>query len=224
MSWFDEFKNSMHGEATPSDLIGAGKADAQKALEHYRYQHEQKIKEAVEDTFPILLERLGGRWKNIWKEFWSTNPRSPRSLDFYADVFLEYFQKSSATVADKELCRFERILDTYPWKTTPVIPCSLENLSGESILELGDHEIISFKAQVISLYQGEEVQDESTQVIFWLTQDGVEFKNLATWEVEILKNLGKGIDEALETIEQDADEVSGFFSWLARSGLIRKLH
>ncbi len=79
------------------------------------------MKEAVEDTFPKLLEKVGEDWENIWIAFWDQNKISPRSLDWFSEVFLNYFMTTSHPLWMKELARFEYRLDSHPW-THPALP------------------------------------------------------------------------------------------------------
>lgn len=228
MSWFNQFKDSIlnNGEIS-SDLIGAGGSTAETSLNHYRYQHQQKIKEAIEATYPLLIRKLDYEWHRVWNEFWNSRPHSPRSLDFFPDVFLEHIQQQNIALELKELARFERAIDIYPWKTVPVIACPIEGISESSIIKLSPYDLMQFKAPVIDYFN--ETASESCsvkiyQVIIWLTDDGVEFRNLDDWELSVLIKLDQGIGVAIEGVKQTEEKITDFFKWLASSGLIFEIN
>jgi hypothetical protein len=220
--WFSNFKTSMFGDFASSDLIGAGNSSPEEALDHYRFQHEEKIKETVESTFSELVQRLDDQWGPFWDDFWKTRPLSPRSLDFYPQLFLHYVLSSELPSQLQELTQFEHILDTYSWSHAPVKPCSLENLSGQSRILLGEYELIDFKTPVIETFLNTptDLTQDGYKVLFWLTNKGVEFRAMKPWEIEVLKRLDQGIGHALESAPEDPEAVNALCHWLASSGLI----
>lgn len=220
-NWFSEFTEALKGNDPSPDLLGAGKNSGARVLQHYRWQHEAKIRESVEETFPELLRFLGKEWENIWENFWESAPASPRSLDWFPGVFLQYYLTSNAPLHLKELARFEGILDEYPWT----------HLSGEAPagfvpdlsmkLSLSDHEIHRFEAPVSALYEntGESVDVRETLVI-WMKSDGVYYRRLLPWEEAVFRKIPLGIEEALEEAPEDPEAVGEFFTWLGSSGLL----
>lgn len=227
MNWFHYFKDSILNESKASDdLIGANGSLAEVSLEHYRFQHQQKIKEAVEATYPILVKKLGSEWNMAWNNFWGSRPHSPRSLDFYPDVFLDYFQNQDAPLALKELAFFERAIDTYSWNHVPIKACSIAEISASSIIELTDYDILEFRTPVIDSFNElplEKIETKKYHTMIWITHDGVEFRYLEYWELSLLKKLNEGIGIALEGLDRSEEEVISFFRWLAGAGLILKI-
>jgi hypothetical protein len=220
--WFDSFAASLRSEALSSDLIGAGKASAEDAMAHYRFQHQQKIKEAVESSFPALLEQLKDQWPECWKAFWNTHPGSPRSLDFYPDVFLNNFLASNVSQAMKDLASFERQLEIFAWEHKYFSPCEIQGLSETSRLELIDYKVLSYTTDVIGSYQNKETCIPQ-KILIWLNADGVQFKSLHDWELKVLSELPQGLGLALESAPEDQSGVTNFFGWLASSGLVKKI-
>lgn len=142
--------------------------------------------------------------------FWNSKPHSPSSLDFYPDVFLDYFLKKDFSIALKELARFERLLDTYPWTNVPVQKSHLTEISNDSVIELSKHEIIEFRAPVIDFYHDESLDTPEInkyKVIIWLTNEGVKFNYLEDWELAVLSNLNRGIEMALEGMDKNEKEI-----------------
>ncbi|HXH74270.1 MAG TPA: putative DNA-binding domain-containing protein [Bacteriovoracaceae bacterium] len=223
--WFDQFTSSLKGAVASRDLIGAGTANAEIAVDHYRYQHRAKVKEAIEDTFPELLRLLGKDWKGYWDEFWKTNPASPRSLDFYPEGFLNHFLMTNAPAHLKQLARFEHFLDIHPWTHGPLDVINLNTMCEESCLTLAPLDVRHFTAPVVGLYQEIENLDlnEEQQVIIWVTPKGTKFRVMQEWELKVMSQLHLGVGIALQEAPEDADAVSTFFQWLGKSGLIRDL-
>lgn len=224
-NWFSSFEECLRGSAAPSDLVGAGTADAERAMRHYRFQHEAKMKEAVEETFPMLLKNLGDQWENIWNEFHAQNEISPRSLDWFPEVFLHFFLKSAHPEWMRELARFEHVLDVHSWNhpaltlRTDLVP------SGESCVHTGKYEVLSFKAPVSDLYEEEEVTDFNRlqTLIIWQKEDGTFYRAMEEWELSVLSKLHLGMEAALEDAPEDPEKIGKFFQWLGSSCLIQRL-
>ena len=224
-NWFDSFEESLRGNFAPSDLIGAGAADAERAMRHYRFQHEAKLRESVEDTFPMLLKFLGDDWENIWDTFHAQNEISPRSLDWFPEVFLNYFLKSAHPLWMKELARFEHVLDVHAWNH-PALPLRSDLVMTESsCIHLGKFETVKFHSPVIDLYEGEEVTDHDSActLLIWQKEDGTYYKAMKGWELSVLAKLSQGVEVALEDAPEDAEAVGEFFQWLGSSCLIQRL-
>ena len=168
--WFEEFTGILNGaDYKSNNLIGAGKASAELAMDHYRYQHISKIQSVVEETFSRLKEVLGEEWVNIWRDFWKSFPRSPRSLDFYPDVFLEYYLGTGASLQLMELARFERLLDVYAWTHRPLIASTIQTLGEETKVKLGEYVIENFKTPVVALYNGTECGSLLNTMVLFLS-------------------------------------------------------
>lgn len=224
-NWFSIFEESLDGSTAPSDLIGAGTADAGRAIAHYRYQHETKLKEAVEDTFPTLLKFLGDTWNDIWNSFQAQNEVSVRSLDWFPEVFLNYYMKTTQPLWLKELARFEHVLDVHQWNH-PALKLKKELvLSEDSCIHLGKYEVITFAAPVVQLYEDEEIIDhkKSVKLVIWQKEDGTYYRSLEEWEFIALSKLHMGVETALEDAPEDAEKVGAFFQWLGSSCLIQRL-
>lgn len=223
--WFEKFHENLFGEDTGADLIGAGKASAAEAFDHYRYQHRVKTREAVEETFPSLLQHLGDEWIEVWRSFKKTLPHSPRSLNWYPAVFLEFYLKSDAPLPLKELARFEQAMDVHPWTHRKLTPVDLSGMTEESSLILSHLDLHTFAAPVTKMYNDESPSDlsEKEQVIIWLKADGVNFRHLQEWEVRVLKQVSLSVGEALEHAPDDEEAVGSFFKWLGESNLIRQV-
>lgn len=221
-SWFDSFELTLkNGEAT-EDLIGAGKASAKQAMGHYRFQHQAKVRDAIEETFPVLLKFLGEEWNGIWNSFWQQNETSPRSLDFFPEVFLNYFLHSEASLHLKELARFEHDLDIFPWTHGSLPAVEANSLSKDSRIVLGPYEIKYYEANVIELYADNKTEKINKQhLVLWMKGDTVHFRPMKSWEIEILNKLPEGVENAIESAPEDSEEVSAFFIWLGSSHLIR---
>ncbi len=220
--WFESFENCLDGGPTPKDIIGAGTSDPKTAMDHYRFQHEAKYREAVEDTFPVLLRFLGDSWEKIWQSFWEENSSSPRSLDWVSEVFLNYYQKTASPMAMKELARFEHAMDIHPWRHRLLELRSEFVLTEDSRVFLGNHEILSFEADVTSIYEeAPEFVEKKVYVIIWQKDDGVYYRRLMEWERSVLSKLSLGVEYALEEATDDPVEVGEFFQWLGSSHLIQ---
>jgi hypothetical protein len=221
--WFDKFEETLCGQRPSADLIGAGTSSAERAMAHYRYQHSAKLREAVEDTFPVLLQRLGEEWNGVWKTFIAQNEISPRSLDWFAEVFLNYFVNTDAPLWQKELARFEHRLDIHPWSNRALRPRPELLPTEESCVHLGNHEIVRFKVNVAAIYHGGEVSGGSESVLLWQKEDGVYFRAMKEWELNVLTKLSLGVGVALEEAPEDPEAVGEFFQWLGSSCLIQKI-
>jgi hypothetical protein len=221
--WFETFEETLRGEKPSADLIGACSAGAEKAMAHYRYQHNAKLREAVEDTFPVLIQRLGNEWEEVWKSFAAQNDISPRSLDWFPEVFLNYFVKTDAPLWQKELARFEHRLDIHPWTNRALRPRPELVPTEESCVHLGNHEIVRFKVGVTSIYHGQVVKGGSESAILWQKEDGVYFRAMKEWELNVLTKLSLGVGLALEEAPEDPEAVGEFFQWLGGSHLIQKI-
>lgn len=223
--WFEHFASSLAGAEISSDLVGAGSALPQKALEHYRYQHETKIREAVESTFMKLVKSSGAQWAQTWKSFRETHPASPRSLDWYPQLFLDYYLSSQAPHHLKELARFEQAMDVHPWTHRCPAPVSLEGMTADSRLVIAPLDLHYFAAPVSELYQEEDGIDltAAQNILLWMKDDGVHFRVMQEWELRVLENVLLGINEALEHAPQEPEAVGRFFKWLGESCLIRQV-
>ncbi|MFL5785384.1 MAG: putative DNA-binding domain-containing protein [Bacteriovoracaceae bacterium] len=221
--WFDKFEETLRDGNPSSDLIGAGTSGAEKAMAHYRYQHRAKLREAVEDTFPVLVKRMGNEWNEVWNAFISQNKISPRSLDWFPEVFLNYFIKTDAPLWQKELARFEHRMDIHPWSNRPLSPRLELEMDEDSCVHLGNHEIVRFKVGVTEIYRDGEVKGGSESVLLWQKQDGVYFRAMKEWELNVLTKLSLGVGVALEEAPEDPEAVGEFFQWLGGSHLIQKI-
>ncbi len=222
-SWFSQFEECLKGGTASSDLIGAGTADSNRAMAHYRYQHQAKMKEAVEMTFSVLIKYLGDSWDNTWAAFWNQNEISPRSLDWFPEIFMNYFQTTTAPQWQKELARFEHHMDIHPW-SNKVLPLNTSlTLQEDSKVVLGNHEMINFKAPVTDLYEENLTpdQDQHQIVLLWQKENAVYFRGMKEWEVKVFTSLPDGVDTALEHAPEDAEAVGEFFKWLGSSHLIQ---
>lgn len=223
MNWFEEFESSLRGERGSSDLVGAGSADAERSLKHYRYQHQAKLREAVEDTFPSLVKQVGESWNGEWKRFWLTQPQCPRSLDFFSGVFLEYWLKTPHRLELKELARFEYLMDIHPWTHQRLSLFPLETMSEEAKVLLAPLDIQRFSTGVIQLYEEKPAVSGEQIVLLWLREDGLRYRVLQVWEECVLRRLPEGVAVALEEAPEDTKAVGEFFQWLGQSGLIQAI-
>lgn len=223
--WFSAFEKCLDGEAAPSDLIGAGTATSERAMSHYRFQHEAKYREAVEDTFPVLIRYLGDEWENTWRKFRSDNEESPRSLDWVSGVFASYFAKSSAPLWQKELARFEHLMEVHPWTHRALRLKEGLTLSENCRVILGKYELVSFESPVTEIYGEEEVTDKEAKenVLLWLKDESVYFRPMQDWELQVLTKMPEGVEAALEFAPDDEELVGEFFQWLGSSHLIQDI-
>jgi hypothetical protein len=223
-NWFSEFEGCLKGDSPSADLIGGGRADSARAMAHYRYQHLAKMKEAVEVTFPALLRLLGDDWKKTWDLFWAQNETSPRSLDWFPEVFLNYFLSTSSPLWLKELARFEHHLDIHPWTHKPLSLKADLVPDEKSKVVIGHHEVLSFHAPVTELYR-ESFDDKETPelVLMWQKESGVFFRKMSDWEMRVFNSLDQGMGAALEHASDDPEAVGEFFRWLGSSCLIQGL-
>ena len=224
-NWFQSFEECLNGSVSTSDLIGAGTANAERAMGHYRFQHESKLKDAVADTFPTLLKFLGEKWEKIWHEFHAQNKISARSLDWFPEVFLNDYLKSSQPLWMKELARFEHILDVHPW-THPALNLRTDLVPSEdSCVQLGKYEVVHFQAPVVQLYEAEVINDyhRELRLVIWQKEDGTYYRVMEEWELTVLSKLHQGVETAHEEAPEDAEKVGAFFQWLGSSCLIQGL-
>ncbi len=223
MNWYVDFESALRGEKGSADLIGAGSANAERSLKHYRYQHQAKLREAVEDTFPSLVKRLGESWNSEWKKFWLTQPQCPRSLDLFSGVFLDYWLKTTNSLELKELARFEYQMDIHPWTHKRLSLFPLEALSEEAKVLLAPLDIQHFSVGVIQLYEERPAVAREQSILLWLREDGLRYRELQTWEENVLRLLPEGVAAALEEAPEDAEAIGVFFQWLGQSGLIHAI-
>lgn len=223
MNWYVDFESSLRGEKGSADLVGAGSADAERSLKHYRYQHQAKLREAVEDTFPSIVKQVGESWDGEWKKFWLTQPQCPRSLDFFSGVFLEYWLKTPHSLELKELARFEYQMDIHPWTHKRLNVFPLEAMSEEAKVLLAPLDIQRFAVSVTDLYEEKVAKSEEQIVLLWLREDGLRYRELEAWEETVLRRLPEGVAVALEEAPEDAEAIGAFFQWLGQSGLIHAI-
>ncbi|MFP5489933.1 MAG: putative DNA-binding domain-containing protein [Bacteriovoracia bacterium] len=223
MNWFEQFKLGMKGENPTLDLIGAKSASAQIALEHYRYQHQSKIREAIEETFPQTKIHMGEKWESLWTSFWESKPHSPRSLDFFGEVFLQFIMGNEKDLATCELARFEWAMEIHPWTHERLKVLPLPSMDEETKLVLAPLDIQEFSYPVMELYQTQEIGDHASQrILFWMKESGLHFRRLTRWEEDVLKALPFGLGLALEHAPEDQEAVAAFFQWLGSSGLVQE--
>lgn len=220
--WFSQFEACLDGDKAPGDLIGAGTATSERAMGHYRFQHQAKYREAVEDSFPVLLRLSGAEWDGIWKNFWAQNEASPRSLDWVSETFVNHFLKTPAPESLKELARFELALDSHSW-SHKILPLRSDlTISEDCQVILGNYEVVSFSAPVTEIYSGDADSGSGPQtVLIWHKNDDVFYRAMKDWELDVLTHLGDGVGEALEFAPEDAEAVGEFFRWLGSSHLIQ---
>lgn len=221
MSWFADFEVSLRGDKGSEDLVGAGSADAERSLRHYRYQHQAKLREAVEETFPVLVKKLGAAWNLEWQDFWQTNPICPRSLDFFPGVFLQHWVQTSIPIELKELARFEYLMDVHPWTHERLSVSPLEALGEDSKIILAPLDIQHFSVSVTNLYEEKPLVAGRQTVLLWLREDGLRYRALEDWEEKVLQRLSEGVDVALAEAPEHPEAISSFFQWLGQSGLIQ---
>lgn len=224
-NWFYKLESMLsNGEVISDDLIGAGQATAKRAIAHYRYQQKEKVKEAIEDTFPVLKKLVGEDWSSLVESFYSTNQNSPRSLDFISKVFLNHIQNLTWPVYWKELARFEYCLEIHPWSHRQYYPIPLDSLSEESKLVLDPLDFQIFRAPVVEFYEGIEVSnlEQNEEVLIWMNGGVVHYKKMEEWEIRVLAILSEGIIKAVE-YAPDEKKATEFFTWLGTANLIREL-
>ncbi len=219
-TWFENFFS------TPGkDLIGAGTASSERAMNHYHFQHQAKMKEAVEATFPKLVGHMGEDWEKAWKIFFTQNTISPRNLDWFPEVFLNHFTTTSFPVWMKELARFEHRLDIHPWHHPALSLKTDFVLSEDAKVILGKFEVISFLAPVSEIYDEETTSFETKEnVLVWEKESGTHFRKMEDWEIDILMKLSEGVSSALEAAPEDEVKVGEFFQWLGSSALIQNVN
>lgn len=223
--WFEEFHRGLKSSTTPSDLVGAGKASAAEAFDHYRYQFRIKVKESVLETFPGTVKLLGEDWEYTWKKYLSREVPSPRSLDWVPEDFLNFFLETDADFHLKELARFELAMDIHPWTHPRLSRTSLEGMDEEASLVLAPLDLRFYQAPVTRLHQGLEYSDIAApqNVLIWMRDDGLNYRVMQDWELKVLETLPSSVAEALEHAPEDEEAVSDFFRWLGESCLIRQI-
>ncbi len=221
--WFSQFEASLNGKNASTDLVGAGSADRDSAVAHYRFQHRAKKQEAVEETFPMLLKYFGEEWSQVWGAFLKQNEHSPRNLDWFPEVFLSYYLTTDAPLEMRELARFEHRMDVHPWNHPALTVQEGLTFSEESCLQLGKYEVLPFLAPVIDLYEEEIKSCQEVTLILWQKEDGTYYRAMKDWELNVLQKLSAGVGLALEQACDDEKEVAEFFQWLGSSCLIQGL-
>lgn len=223
MNWFEDFEASLRGKKASGDLVGAGSADAERSLKHYRYQHQAKLREAVEETFPMLVKTLHDSWSGEWNAFWQTRPECPRSLDYFSEVFLQYWLKRDVALELKELARFEYQMDIHPWTHQRLSLMPLAGLGEESKVSLAPLDVQKFAVEVTRFYEEKAFEHKEENVLLWLREGGLRYRVLQSWEEQILRRLPEGVAVALEAAPDDAEAIGEFFQWLGQSGLIQSI-
>lgn len=183
------------------------------------------MKEAIEITFPKLLTHLKIDWENVWDLFWKQNKISPRNLDWFPEIFLNYFTTCDAyPLWMKELARFEQRLDSHSWNHPALTLKTDLMLSDEAKVILGKFELITFSAPVSEIYDEENTNPELKEnVLLWEKESGTHFRQMMDWEIEILMKLPEGVSVALESAPDDSEKVGEFFQWLGSSSLIQNV-
>lgn len=224
-AWFDQFAQSLKEAPVSDDLKGAGTASAERAMAHYRFQHKAKVQECIEDHFGVTRALLGVEWQRIWNQFWASSPTSPRSLDFYPAVFLAWLQNSDCAPLIKELARFEDALEIHAWTQREYPACALTALTGAECIELVSTTILTLTGPVAESYQTKSLQagEEKQHVYIWLTASGVHYRVMKPWEVQVLRLLPTGLENALGEAQAAEEEIAAFFQWLGSSGAIRSM-
>lgn len=222
MNWFETFRASMlEGSAGP-ELVGANGASSARVLAHYRLQHQDKIRDAIELSFPRTKELMGEAWDGLWESFWASKPTSPRSLDFFSEVFFDFALPRIPALAHQEVLRFEWFMEIHPWTHERLKVLPLPELLEDTRLVLAPLDVREFSVVVTELYDGDApVRVEPQRVLFWMKESGLHFRALADWEEAVLRKLPDGLGVALEAAPEDAAAVATFFQWLGSSGLIR---
>jgi len=224
VNWFEQFIDSLQGKQASLDLQGAALASSEQAMRHYRFQHQAKVREAIEDTFFITKKILGNNWEDIWNQFWMIPHETPRSLDYVSEVFLKFLNAQDYQLELRELARFEYLMDIHPWTHESLPKFSIASLTDSSQIILHPLDIHEFKTPVSTAYDQEIFLEGSPEkVLFWMTETGVHFRKMEVWELDILQNLDKGIQVALDDLEINADSLSDFFKWLGESNLVREI-
>jgi len=223
--WFDEFARSLRGADVAVDLVGAGDASAERAMAHYRFQHRAKIQEALEDHFGVLKSVLGEKWESLWSDFWDSQPASPRSLDFFGEVFLSWLHKTHEPVAIKELARFEHALEVHDWTQIVYPLVQLTELTGDERIELVSQNFQTYEVKVAESYQKRTIaeREEKQHIYIWLTSTGTHYRAMSAWEIELMKKLPQGLGAALDSTRVDESGLAEFFQWLGSSGAIRSM-
>lgn len=222
MNWFESFRASMlEGSAGP-ELVGANGASSARVLAHYRFQHQDKIRDAIELSFPRTKELMGEAWEGLWEAFWASKPVSPRSLDFLSGVFFEFALPRIPALELREVLRFEWFMEAHPWTHERLNVLPLPELLEVTRLLIAELDVREFSVAVTELYQTDApVKHQAQRVLFWMKDSGLHFRALADWEEVVLRKLPDGLGVALEAAPEDAAAVATFFQWLGSSGLIR---
>ncbi len=222
MNWFRDFSAAMVEEKSLAGLRGAMDVSGERALRHYRHQHEAKVREAIEESFPETKRLLGGDWELLWQRFWASRPASPRSLDFFSEVFYGFVTGQELALSARELLRFEWAMEQHPWHHEGLEPRAFPELGEDTRLAIMPLDLHEFSCDVIALYEDTEPSGVSCQrVVFWLKDTGLYYRELRDWEHELLAKLPLGLATALEGVAADESEVQNFFQWLGSSGLVR---
>lgn len=222
MNWFRTFSAAMAKGEAVSGLRGAMGVSGERALAHYRHQHEAKVREAIEESFPESKRHLGTAWDQLWQRFWESRPASPRSLDFFSEVFYAFVTGQQLPLSARELLRFEWVMERHPWHHERLELREFPELGEDTRLKLAPLDVHEFSVDVIAHYENTQPREVSRQrVVFWLKEPGLYYRELRDWEAELLAKLPHGLATALEGLTADEDEVQKFFQWLGSSGLVR---
>lgn len=224
-NWYNVFASALLGGQDSRDLIGAGTVSAKKAIAHYRYQQKEKVREAIEDTFPSLRRLASESWSELWNSFYTQNRNSPRSLDFISQVFLNFIQDCDVPIHWKELAKFEYALEVHPWSHRQLEPVSLVGISKDSRLFFGEIDVQTFNTAVVEIYEEQivEVLARSEKILIWLISNTVHYRRMEAWELHLLENLSHGVEKAMEYAPDDAEAVEKFFLWLGQSNLVQEI-
>lgn len=222
MNWFAAFAEALREGSSGPELVGANGASGEAVMAHYRFQHQDKIRDAIEVSFPRTKEVMGEDWERLWSSFWASRPGSPRSLDFFGEAFYTFALPRLTRLEHRELLRFEWALEIHPWTHERLSVVPLPELAEETRLTLAPLDVQEFSVAVTELYQSDApVEAERQRVLFWMKESGLHFRALAAWEEAVLHKLPEGLGVALEAAPEDEAAVATFFQWLGASGLIR---
>lgn len=222
MNWFEAFDHSLKTADSQEDLIPAGSLNIQEALEQYRYQYFAKIRESIEESFPVLKMNLDETWEELLQDFLSTR-KSFRSLDWYPKAFEDYYIGLHSSIEHSDLCRFEGILDRFSWTHRRQAVIANLQFQEDSILKIGEYELETFQTNVIDMYEEKTSEAKAQEIIIWMKNSETHFREISPWEKTVLENLARGQDlgSTLSKVDRPQVEISDFFQWLGGSGLIR---
>ncbi len=181
-----------------SDLISEDASDtvgASKGFEVYRYAYRARLRESIEEDFPVSLERLGSEVADqLFARFFAESGSTTFTLNALSEDYLKFIEAKDFPTWFVALSRFEWLLTKTRFvETAPeAIPARALQLSEDPPARLQPAEALcmqSFDYPVDEIYRDQTVSETSraTSIVFWRHDGDVKFDAISDFEAHLLE-------------------------------------